>query len=430
MCSGMRISRCMPQKTAGETRWSTTITWPSRKHRRDPASLPVQDLPHFPRQCARTERFLQERNPRMQEERVVNRVGGITAQEQDLHPGDRRDHLVVRLLPPFLRHDDIEHDHRYGFVFLRQQDRFVSPASRPPGFNDPCGGGGVHLGEIYPERRPPSRLAVHVDEPVVLLDDPVNDGKSQACSLVRPLRREERLEDALPGLLVHSHPRVAHRKHRVPARLHVRILLQVSFLQRYDGGFDGKLPPLRHGVTGVETEVHRDLLDLSTIRADHHRPLRGDGLDLDVRSCDLPDEFHEAGHYLVLAEDPELHVLDADPVPDGGEDRLRFGLLFLRSCSSRLDQVSRPLPFGDVHDVADDLDDPALFPYRLGRGAHPQPAARCGGERELQVVRFPFPDTSPASRYPTPNRRPCSGVPWNSAAPRPWPTPPRTFPLR
>src|SRR3972149_2071421 len=348
----MRLSRCMPQKTAGETRWSTTITWPSRKHRRDPASLPVQDLPHFPRQCARTERFLQERNPRMQEERVVNRVGGITAQEQDLHPGDRRDHLVVRLLPPFLRHDDIEHDHRYGFVFLRQQDRFVSPASRPPGFNDPCGGGGVHLGEIYPERRPPSRLAVHVDEPVVLLDDPVNDGKSQACSLVRPLRREERLEDALPGLLVHSHPRVAHRKHRVPARLHVRILLQVSFLQRYDGGFDGKLSPLRHGVAGVGAEVHRALLDLHTIRADHHTP------------------------------------------------------------------------------AADALADPALFPYRRGSGAPPQPAARCGGERELQVVRFPFPDTSPASRYPTPNRRPCSGVPWNSAAPRPWPTPPRTFPLR
>ena len=49
--------------------------------------------------------------------------------------------------------------------------------------------------QIDAERRPRSERAVDVDEPHVLLDDPVERCQAQPRALALALRREERLEE-------------------------------------------------------------------------------------------------------------------------------------------------------------------------------------------------------------------------------------------
>ena len=55
------------------------------------------------------------------------------------------------------------------------------------------------------------------------------------------------------------------------------MLAGVGFVQFHVGGFEGELAAVRHGVAGIEGEVHDDLLDLPGIgfdRAQISRPAR------------------------------------------------------------------------------------------------------------------------------------------------------------
>ena len=69
--------------------------------------------------------------------------------------------------------------------------------------------------QIDPEGAAPARLAVAGDAPAVGLDDAVDRSQAQAGALAHVLGGEERLEDVLPGVLVHALARVGHLQHHM-----------------------------------------------------------------------------------------------------------------------------------------------------------------------------------------------------------------------
>ena len=72
-------------------------------------------------------------------------------------------------------------------------------------------------GQVDLEGRALARLAVDVDEAVVLLDDAVDRGQPQAGAFAHLLGGEKRLEDVVQGLLVHAAAVVAHRQQHILA---------------------------------------------------------------------------------------------------------------------------------------------------------------------------------------------------------------------
>ena len=71
-------------------------------------------------------------------------------------------------------------------------------------------------GQVDLEGRPLPRLAVHVDEAVVLFDDAVNRRQPQAGALADFLGGEEGLEELCQRLFVHAAAVVADRQQDVP----------------------------------------------------------------------------------------------------------------------------------------------------------------------------------------------------------------------
>ena len=171
-----------------------------------------------------------------------------------------------------------------------------------------------HSGEIHREGAPVVQPAVDPDVPAALPDDPVHRGEAEPGAAAQLLGREEGLEEAGQGALVHPHPVVAHahfdqRAHqggglgtlsRHVGRIHV-------------GGADGERAARGHRVPGVHRQVGDHLLQLARIRQD----LPQVGLQLQPQVHVLADEppQHRAhvGHHAVQVHHPGLeHLLPAE----------------------------------------------------------------------------------------------------------------------
>ena len=61
---------------------------------------------------------------------------------------------------------------------------------------------------------PFSRSAAACDLSIVVADDPMNHGQSEPRSLPRSLGTEERLEDLIPGIFVHTVPGIRDAEYR------------------------------------------------------------------------------------------------------------------------------------------------------------------------------------------------------------------------
>src|SRR2546430_4883967 len=105
-------------------------------------------------------------------------------------------------------------------VVLQEEDR-LRPAGRLMRRRVSPGRRRGHLGrgEIHPDAGALAGLAVHLDRAAMLLHQPVHRGEAEPRALAEWLRREERLEDAPPRLLVHPDARVLHGEAHEVARV-------------------------------------------------------------------------------------------------------------------------------------------------------------------------------------------------------------------
>ena len=150
-----------------------------------------------------------------------NRAGSSLKDAERLLAARRRGHRVAERLEalPQHRHDlllVVHHQHPLRAP-RRLALRLPADPLRPPALD--------HR-QVDVEARPHAGLAVDLDRPARLGDDPVDDREPEPGPLARRLRREVRLEDPVPDLRRHPRAGVAHRENDVPPPrqvLHLRL---------------------------------------------------------------------------------------------------------------------------------------------------------------------------------------------------------------
>src|SRR5262249_47574948 len=121
-----------------------------------------------------------------------------------------------------------------------------------------------------------SRVDLHLSP--VALHDLLDDGQPQAGPPL--LGGEERLEDARPPLLLHSPAAVLHRQPDPAPRACPLAGASGLLGPRTDPGrAHPELTAPGHGVAGVQTQVHQDLLELGLVSQDTQVVLGQVGLE-------------------------------------------------------------------------------------------------------------------------------------------------------
>ena len=89
--------------------------------------------------------------------------------------------------------------------------------------------------------------------------------------------------------------------------------MYVCLIQQYVGGFDRQVAALRHGFTGVHSEIHEDLLDLAGINFhEAERGLEG-GLELYVLADEPLQHLRSIGDDRIQVQHDRLkHLLAAE----------------------------------------------------------------------------------------------------------------------
>ena len=112
------------------------------------------------------------------------------------------------------------------------------------------------------------RLAVTVDEPVMLFDDGVDHGEPEPGPLPKILGGEKRLEDPVPRFFIHADTRVGDGHHRIAPDLAIAVRRNEFRVQPDRLRGDPQHTALRHGIARVDHQVHDDLLYLPRIGHD------------------------------------------------------------------------------------------------------------------------------------------------------------------
>src|SRR3954451_11807448 len=94
--------------------------------------------------------------------------------------------------------------------------------------------------EVYVESRPLARLAVDTHVPSVLLDDTVDDRQPEPGPFSHLLGGEKRVEDPVPGGLVHTDAGVRHADYCVASGRTVPMGPHKGVVQQLEGGFYGE----------------------------------------------------------------------------------------------------------------------------------------------------------------------------------------------
>jgi hypothetical protein len=170
-----------------------------------------------------------------------------------------------------------------ALLVLDQQDDLALPAlvlgrgGRPAARER---GGLVAGGDQHGKRGPKPWLGVDLRGPAGLGDDAVDRGQPEAGAMALGLGGEEGLEGAVDGGLVHARAGVGDTQPDVAARPQAGPGLGVGGVGFQVVGLDAELPAARHGVAGVDGEVHQHLLELAPVGLDE--PQLGVAADLEV----------------------------------------------------------------------------------------------------------------------------------------------------
>src|SRR5580693_768853 len=173
------------------------------------------------------------------------------------------EHFVSLRLQGFtdqLAHRFFVLDQQHGFraAVLRQRS-----SQRTHGFQ-----GIFNPRQIDPEGRALPRFALNQDIAATLLDDAVHGRKSQSSTFSFLLGGEKWLEDAQLGFFVHALAGISYREHDVKTRVNVGVFAaNVLMVQSGVGALNSDFSTIRHGVFGIDHQIHEDLLDLAGIGA-------------------------------------------------------------------------------------------------------------------------------------------------------------------
>ena len=177
----------------------------------------------------------------------------------------------------------------------------------------------AHLGQVDPEAGAASRSAVRPDVPVRLLHDAVHRREPEPASLPHRLGGEERLEDPLQSLGIHSRAGVGHGDADVVAGPDLDAGVRHSELavEPFPGGGDGQPTTRCHGIAGVEREVEQDLLQLALVG--EYQPGIGREVEghLAVRTHELADQAPHSRECRV-----EFEQLGVQKLPPGEGEQL------------------------------------------------------------------------------------------------------------
>ncbi len=163
--------------------------------------------------------------------------------------------------------------------------------------------------QIDVEGRPHPCLALHVDEPLVLLHDPVDDGEPEPRPLPHVLGGEEGLEDLASRGVVHPRAGVGDRDEGVVTRCAEAMRFLEGVVQDNASGGNGEGPSFPHGVTRVGGKVDDDLFDLAAVGIDAEHAGREVSIEGDVLPYDPLKELGEALDYLVQVAVRRVHIL-------------------------------------------------------------------------------------------------------------------------
>jgi hypothetical protein len=112
------------------------------------------------------------------------------------------------------------------------------------------------------------RLAVDVDEAVVLRNDAVDRGQPKAGAFAHDLRGEERFEQMRERVLVHAAPVIGQGEQRVVAGATSHVTDAVDLVERAVSRLDGDCADAGDGFPGVDAQVGQHLVHLRRVDAD------------------------------------------------------------------------------------------------------------------------------------------------------------------
>src|SRR5262245_25258453 len=163
-------------------------------------------------------------------------------------------------------------------------------------------GPGRQSRQIDLHRRPLARLAVDLDVPLRLFDEPVDLTETEPGALAGRLGGEERLKRTHEHLSGHSDPVVGHGDQDILAAAYLGIGPTIVLVQKGVAGLDGELAAVRHGIAGVDREIEQRSLEF--VRVNLHLPETGtaDRLHFDDLTERALQELDLAGNEFVQVE--------------------------------------------------------------------------------------------------------------------------------
>ena len=124
----------------------------------------------------------------------------------------------------------------------------------------------IRPGQIDFECRADSGLAVHINVAAALLDHPIDHGEAETGALAFLFGGEEGFKDPGSSRRVHAHAGVGDAQQDIgPGFDRIGIAAHEGGIHFRVAGLDEEFASLRHGVAGVDRQVHDDLLELALI---------------------------------------------------------------------------------------------------------------------------------------------------------------------
>src|SRR5262249_35413256 len=110
--------------------------------------------------------------------------------------------------------------------------------------------------------RAQTNTAPDPDITAMLLYNTIAGGQSETGAPSWLLSGIERLEEMRLHHGVHARAGGAHGQENQAPREQPRVLLSIGLFKRNVGGLDRQLASMRHGIAGIDGEIHKHLLNL------------------------------------------------------------------------------------------------------------------------------------------------------------------------